>query len=70
MCVRCPTNQFRKLLQMQTDEEMLGSTVWWNGKPPTGMWDCVKNVIYTDYLRLCMRLHSKCVYCYDFNAEE
>jgi hypothetical protein len=65
----CPTVQFRTLLQIQQhsvgENNVMGSTVWWNGKPPTSLWDSIKNVLYTEYLRIRICLHPKCESCTD-----
>ncbi len=63
----CPVFQFRKGLELQAkqmgEEDVMGSTVWYSGLPPTGWWDALKNVLYTDYLRLRIYFHSQCKSC-------
>jgi hypothetical protein len=67
----CPTFQFRTLLRIQqtildNENEVMGSTVWRNGNPPTSLWDSIKDFLYTEYLRIRICLHPKCESCTDF----
>ncbi len=62
----CPVFQFNHNLELQRrqyPDDVEGSTLWINGKPPTSIWESIKNVIYTDYLRVRIRFHTKCKSC-------
>ena len=62
----CPRVQLRTELQIQQrqmGDEVAGSTVWYSGYPPNSWWDALKNVIYTDYLRMRIWFHGKCKSC-------
>jgi hypothetical protein len=63
----CPTAQLQALLVVQQkreeDDVEMGSTVWYNGMPPTSWWDVFKNVVYTDYLMVRRWFHGTCNRC-------
>ncbi len=60
----CPRERYTTLLKLQQQqypEEVFGSTLWMY--PPVSMWNHVKNIVYTELLRLRIWLHTPCERC-------
>lgn len=68
-----PTSQFQTMLEIQRKEyqnDVMGSTLWRNGKPPISCWEYIKDIIYTDYLRMRMLFHTPCNSCSDMMTRD
>jgi hypothetical protein len=60
----CPLAEFNELVRKQDECDPIGgSTVWESGQPPRSVWDQLKNIFYTDYLRMRALMHRGCEKC-------